>query len=101
MKSIETQHEHLHLIMFYKSLHGLSDLEMPTCITPAIRYTRGNCIKFVQPPAQVDPYKFSFFPRSIYLWNRLQINNTITTLGDFRNLNIVLYSILTFTVTNK
>jgi len=36
MRSIETQHEHLHLIMFYKILHGLSDLEIPTCITPAI-----------------------------------------------------------------
>jgi len=48
--------------MLYKSLHGLSDLEMPTCKTPAIRSTRGNCIKFVQPPAQVDPYKFTFSP---------------------------------------
>jgi len=48
--------------MFYKILHSLSDLEMPTCIRPAIRSTRANCMKFIQPPAKVDPYEFSFFP---------------------------------------
>jgi len=61
MRSIETQNEHLRLIMFYKILHGLSDLEIPTCITHTIRSTRGSCMKIIQPPPQVDPYKFSFF----------------------------------------
>jgi len=46
--------------MLYKILHGLSDLEMPTS---AIRSTCANCMKFIQPPAQVDPYTNSaFFP---------------------------------------
>ena len=50
---------------------------MPNYITPAISTTCVNSIKFVQPSAQVDPYKFSFFPQSIHLWNKLQIDSTI------------------------
>ena len=61
----------------YYILHGLAELEMPNYITPAITTTRGNSIKFVQPSAQVDPYKFSFFPQSINLWNKLQIDNIL------------------------
>jgi len=96
IRSIETQHEQLRLMM----LHGLSNLQMPNCIIPSARTTRGNGVKFIQPPAQVDSYKFSFFPRSVHLWNRLKIDETIT-LHDFRNLIIVLYSILSFTIKNK
>jgi len=32
------QHKQSQLIMFFKNLHGLSDLEMPTCIAPAYMY---------------------------------------------------------------
>jgi len=85
MRSIETQHEKLRLMLFYKILHGFSNLQMPNCIIPAPRSACGNCIKFIQPPAQVDSYKFSFFPRSVHLQNRLKIDETIA-LNDFRNL---------------
>ena len=89
MKSGQCQHEELRLLMLVKILHGLSELEMPNYITSAISTTCGNTrnsIKFVQLSFQVDPYKFSFFPQSIHLWNKLQIDSTIT-FNEFRSLD--------------
>ena len=85
MKSVQCQHEELRLLMLFKTLHGLAELEMLNYITPAISTTCENSIKFVLQSAQVDPYKFSFFPQSIHFWNKLQIDSTIT-FNDFRSL---------------
>ena len=54
MKSTQCQHEELRLLLFYKILHGLAELEMPNYITPIISTTLGNGVKIFQPSAQVD-----------------------------------------------
>lgn len=46
-KSIETQHKEFHILMSYKIIHA-----------PAPHATRGNSVKFAQPAATVNPYKY-------------------------------------------
>ena len=59
---------------------------MQNYIASIISTTHGNSVKFYQPSAQVaiDLYKFSFFPQSIHLWNKLQIDNSIA-FNDFKS----------------
>ena len=66
-QSISRQHEELHLIMFFK----IVELPLPDYITLAPRVMTGDSIKFLMPLITVNPYKFSFFPRSISKWNKL------------------------------
>ena len=70
-QSISKQHEELRLIMFFKIVNKLVELPMPDYIISAPRLTHGNNMKFVQPSINVNPYKYSFFPRSISIWNKL------------------------------
>ena len=57
--------------MFYKILHGHVDVDLPDYILVNTRFTRGNDLKFIQPPANSDVYKYSFFLDAIRLWNNL------------------------------
>ena len=86
-KSIQTQHKELRLLMLYKIIYRLVELPLPDYIIPAPRVTRGNSMKLVYPPTNVDSYKYSFFPNSISVWNKLpeEIVNA-TSLNKFRTL---------------
>lgn len=55
---------------------------MPNFIISVPRTTRDNSFKFVQPPAQGDPYKFSFSQINTPV-EQMQIEN-IVTLNKFR-----------------
>ena len=57
--------------MFYKIVHGYMDVDLPDYILVNTRLTRGNDLKFIHPPANIDAYKYSFFPDAIRLWNNL------------------------------
>ena len=86
MKSISYVHTKLRLLMLYKILHKLVELPLPSYIMNYIRSgTRGNEHKFNLPHFTVDCYKFSFFPRSIFLWNKLPITNDCT-LSEFEHI---------------
>ena len=43
--------------MFYKILHGHVDVHLPDCVLVNTRFTRGNDLKFIQPPTNIDGYK--------------------------------------------
>ena len=60
------------LTMFYKIHHGLVNIQLPHTIAPAPFIGRhDHQFKFTVPEATIDPYKYSFYPRSIRLWNQL------------------------------
>ena len=60
------------LTMFYKIHHGLVNIQLPHTIVPAPFIGRhDHQFKFTAPEATIDPYKYSFYPRSIRLWNQL------------------------------
>lgn len=58
--------------MFYKIHHGLVDIQLPQVIKPALFIGRhDHQLKFNIPVASIDPYKFSFYPRAVRIWNQL------------------------------
>ena len=85
-RSVKAQHRELCLIMLYKIIHGLVELNLLDYIIPAPHITRGHTMKFVQPAMYTDQYKYSFFPNSISLWNKLPSETaTIVNLNDSYN----------------
>ena len=95
LKSIVYHHTRLRLLTFYKIVNHLVELPIPSYIVHATRASRGNQDKYIKPSATVDAYKFSFYPRSITLWNQLPIDD-IFSLNDFDN---ILQSTLTHSIT--
>ena len=57
--------------MFYKTLHSHMDVDLHNYILVNTRLTRGNDLKLIHPPTNIDAYKYSFFPDAIHLWNNL------------------------------
>ena len=74
--TIESQVKVLSLILFYKIIHGQVDLALPNYIQTNTRFTRGNDLKFIQPPTNTNVYKHSFFPATVRAWNSLPANIT-------------------------
>ena len=58
--------------MFHKIHHGLVDINLPPIIKSASYISRhDHQLKYTIPEATIDPYKFSFYPRSVKIWNQL------------------------------
>ena len=58
--------------MFFKVHYGLVNIQFPPAIQPASYIGRhDHQLKYTIPEASVDPYKFSFYPRSVRIWNGL------------------------------
>ena len=78
--------------MFYKILHGHVDVDLPDYILVNKRLTRGNDLNYIQPPANIDAYKYSFFPDAIRLWNNLP--SSVTHADTVDNFKLYLKSYL-------
>ena len=58
--------------MFYKIHHGLVNITMPAIIVPATYFARrDHTFKYLIPDASNNSYKFSFYPRTVRVWNQL------------------------------
>ena len=58
--------------MLFKIHHVLVNIPPPVLIIPASYFGRNDHnLKYSIPLATIDPYKFSFYPRSIRIWNQL------------------------------
>ena len=69
------------LIMFYKVYHNLVALPLPFYLEVPTRLTRNiHPLGLRQPHVNADFHKFSFFPHTTVLWNRLPVH--IATLPD-------------------
>ena len=55
--------------MFYKIRNGLVRIEFPKCVTPSLRETKPH--NYQQLKSNILSYSYSFFPRTIRVWNRL------------------------------
>jgi len=77
----------LRLQMMYKITHQTVDLKLPDYITYNYGITRGHDYKLTLPPTRIDSYKYSYFPATITLWNKLP-NETVnaTSIDTFAEL---------------
>ena len=71
-ESHETRRSKLQLIVLYKIVHGLIDIPPTDYLTQTCSRTRtAHKYKYQQYSTSTDCFKYSFFPRTIPLWNRL------------------------------
>ena len=71
-RSLEDRSADARLIFFYKIVHNLVAVPLRQYINHPVRMTQHmHPLHFVQIPATVSYYKYSFFPLAIVQWNRL------------------------------
>jgi len=60
-------------VMIFKIVNGLVDTPANAYLSPVSMLCdiRGHSKRFVQPPARIDSYMYSFFPSAIKIWNSL------------------------------
>ena len=71
-RSLEQRRADSRLLMFYKIVHGLVEIPLPTYIQRQTRMTRTtHSYHFIQIQTSSNYYKYSFFPLAIVQWNNL------------------------------
>ena len=71
-ETLESRRTKLQLVMIYKIMNDLVDIPADTYLTPATTRTRAiHSKKLRQYPTRTDTFKYSFFPRTIPVWNSL------------------------------
>ena len=71
-RSLENRRYYARLIAFYKVVHGLVAIPVPSYFEQPKRYTRHmHPLSFRQIHTSVCYYQYLFFPMTIVLWNRL------------------------------
>ena len=69
---LENRRNDARLAMFYKITYGLVAVSVLTYFEPFIRLSRYmHPLSFCQVHATTDYYRYSFFPMTVVLWNRL------------------------------
>ena len=80
------------LSLFYKIHHNLVAIPIENYLTPMTRFTRlDHSLGYRLFTATKDYYKFSYFPRSVYHWNRLPSN--VALLPTLEQFNVAVCSI--------
>ena len=93
--SLQSRRENTRLILLYKIINNF--LHIPSSYHPVpspITATRSsNDIKFLHYQPNIDCYKYSFFPRTIPVWNSIPSNIVqATSVVNFKDLLFKFYS---------
>ena len=71
-ESLESTRSKIQLTPFFKVIHNLIDIPADNYLTPSTSRTRSTHLKkYRQFSPSTDYFKFSFFPRTVPLWNSL------------------------------
>ena len=71
-ESLESRRVKIQLTLLFKVIQDLVDIPAAAYLTPTSTRTRANHTKKLrQISSKTDAYKFSFFPRTIPVWNSL------------------------------
>ena len=66
-------------VLFYKTVNGLVSLPIPEYVIPKARILRGeHPHQYTTVQTRTDPFRFSYYPRTIRCWNLLPV--TLVTL---------------------
>ena len=73
--------------MMYKIVNNLVEVDSSSSLIINNLPTRGHSCRFKQPLTRINSFKYSFYPDTIKLWNKLP-NHIVdcTTLHSFINL---------------
>ena len=94
LDSLYTRRLIQHATMFYKIHYNLLDICPPSYIQHAnhISSRTDHPLKYCNKnPLQINAYKYSFFPRSMNIWNRLPcsaVSHVILSVDNFHNFAI-------------
>ena len=85
-RTLEQRRADSRLVLFYKIVHGLVAIPLPTYVIPLNRYSwTTHPLAFRQLYARTDYYKYSFFPLAVVQWNNLSARTaTLTNLDSFK-----------------
>ena len=87
-KPLSDRRNELRLLMFYKVVHHLVDINADNLLLPqsSTHTTRGHDKRFLQQSTRVNAYLHSFFPNTIKLWNSLPHEVVhLTHFTDFKD----------------
>jgi len=80
-ESLETSRGKTQLIMLYKVINNLVDIPASKYLTPVTSRTRAanhHNHQYRQYSTSTDTFKYSFFPRTIPMWNKLPASTAET-----------------------
>ena len=69
--TLQVRRENLRLIMIYKIVNNLVEIETGNSIIKNSLPTRGHSNRFKQPFTRANLFKYSFYPDAIKLWNKI------------------------------
>ncbi|MCG7865740.1 MAG: hypothetical protein JAY74_05120 [Candidatus Thiodiazotropha taylori] len=83
--TLQQRRDHARLAMMYRIVHQLVDIPAEPYLIPLAGRTRGHDSRFRQIQTSYTGYQYSFFPRTIILWNQLpQSTVSQSTLEGFQ-----------------
>ena len=84
-QTLQQRRDYARLTMMYRIVHQLVDIPAEPYLTPLTGRTRGHDSRFRQILTSYAGYQYSFFPRTIILWNQLlQSDVSQSTLEAFQ-----------------
>ena len=91
-RTLENRRRDSNLIMFFKIYHGQVAITLPDYLVPPSRLTRNmHPLSLRQIHVNSDFFKFSFFPHTAVMWNRLPLDTvTLPDLDSFKRAVAVL-----------
>ena len=96
-RSLEQRRADARLLTFYKIVHGLVEISLPTYIQRQIRITRTtHSYHFIQIKTTSNHYKYSFFPLAIVQWNNLP--HSAVLLEDLTSFRSAILSVALTTI---
>ena len=73
--------------MFFKIHKGLVGIQFPHEVTPITRASRlPNYAPYRQLQCSTNVYKYSFYPRSIVIWNNIPLVGNVVKSEDFKSI---------------
>ena len=77
-------------------MHGHVDVDAPDCVLVNTRFTRSNDLKFIQPPANIDVYKYSIVSSLMqFAYGMNNLPPSITHADSVENFKLYLKSFCT------
>ena len=77
-QTLQDRRDYNRLIMFYRIIHRHVALQIPAYLVQPLRLTRHqHPLSYLQIHTRVDYFKYSFYPYTVVLWNKLPASTVL------------------------